>query len=455
MGRTIIFKRWWAFASLSSILFLFATGCDIKGKDEVKGTDSVSTRTAIDRVSAGPPIKKTLRLFTEQPARVEAFEQTFIQSKIPGYIESVHCDIGDKVTKGQTLIRIRAPEYIDQREQKSAILGQTEAEIKQAEAALVAAQAAANSAKALVSQAQASIARAQAEVSRWDSENQRMQQLASRGSVTNKLAEETASQFQAAEAARQEVLANVQSAEAKQQQAEAGVATAKADLDAAIAKLRVARAELQQAETMLTYTELVSPFDGHVTSRNVDSGHYVHPASANVGKPLLTIANLQRVRVFVNVPESEAPWVDAGFSDTTQGDTASISTGTSPGLAIQGRVTRTSLQIDPQSRSLIAEIDIDNSDLKLLPGTFATARILLEERADVMTLPIGAIVRNAGQTVCCMVVDGKIEHRSVTLGLRVADDVQIASGLNGDEIVVLARAGSLQPGQPVEVLVKK
>ena len=417
--------------------------------------DSPSARAAIDRVTAGRPVKKTLRLFTEQPARIEAFEQTSIQSKISGYIESVLCDIGDQVTQGQILIRIRAPEYEDQRQQKLAIVVQAEAEIKLAEAALHAAQAAANSAKALVAQAQASIARAQAEYSRWDSENQRMQQLVTRGSVTSKLAEETASQFQAAEALQQETLASVESAKARQQQAEAGVATAEADLDAAKANLQLAQAELKQAETMLTYTELVSPFNGHVTSRKGDAGRYVHPASTDKGEPLLTISNLSKVRVFVNVPESEAPWVDAGFLDASKGDTATIQINASYGRTIEGRITRSSLQIDPQSRSLTAEIDIDNSDLKLLPGAFATAKILLEERADVMTLPTGAIVRNAGQTVCCVVVDGRIEHRPIDLGLRVGDEVQISSGLNGDEIVVLSRAGSFQPGQPVEVLVKK
>jgi RND family efflux transporter MFP subunit len=226
-------------------------------------------------------------------------------------------------------------------------------------------------------------------------------------------------------------------------------------VDAAKAKLQVAQAELKQAQTMLTYTELASPFHGHVTSRKGDAGHYVHPAGTDKGEPLLTISNLSKVRVFVNVPESEAPWVDAGFLDASKGDSATIQINASYGRTIEGRITRSSLQIDPQSRSLTAQIDIDNSDLKLLPGTFATAKILLEERADVMTLPTAAIVRNAGQTVCCVVVDGKIEHRTIALGLRVEDDVQVSSGLNGDEIVVLARAGSLQPGQAVEVLVKK
>lgn len=455
MCRSKYSTRPFALASwVIAFSFCIHSGCKTE-KEEVAAGDRPTSRAAMDRVTAGPPVKKTLRLFTEQPARVEAFEQTTIQSKIPGYIASVHCDIGDKVTQGQTLLRIRAPEYEDQRQQKTAMVGQAQAEIKQAEAALHAAQAAANSAKALVAQAQAGVARAQADYARWESENQRMKELASRGSVTSKLADETASQFQAAEAVRQEAIANIESAKARQQQAEAGVATAEADVDAAKAKLQVAQAELQQSETMLKYTELVSPFDGHVTSRKVDAGHYVHPASTSKSEPLLTIANLAKVRVFVNIPESEAPWVDAGFQDNSKGDTATILVNAAPGRTIQGRITRTSFQIDSESRSLIAEIDIDNSDLTLLAGSYATAKILLEERADVITLPTAAIVKNAGQTVCCIVVDGKIEHRPIDLGLRVGDDVQISSGLNGDEIVVLARAGALQPGQAVEVLVKK
>jgi multidrug efflux pump subunit AcrA (membrane-fusion protein) len=113
------------------------------------------------------------------------------------------------------------------------------------------------------------------------------------------------------------------------------------------------------------------------------------------------------------------------------------------------------LRLDPQSRSLSTEIDLENADLKLLPGAFVTAKVLLEERPDVLTLPISAIVKTPAGTVCCLVVGGKIEHRPIELGLRVGDDVQIVSGLDGSEAVVLMRAGSFQPGQPVEVIAKK
>lgn len=252
-----------------------------------------------------------------------------------------------------------------------------------------------------------------------------------------------------------EALALIDSAKARQREAEANVLTAQADIDAAKAKLKVAQSDIAQAETMLTYTELTAPFDGFVTSRHVDAGHYVQPAGSSNTKPLMTVANVSKVRVFVNVPESEAGWVDAGFGNADADDPVTILSPSLPNGKIGSRVTRTSLQLDPQSRSLSVEIDLDNSDLKLLPGAFVTTKMLLEQCEDVLTLPTGAIVKAADGIKCCVVIDGKIEYRPIELGLRTGDDVEITSGLNGSETVVLLRAGSLESGQSVEMIRKK
>ncbi len=438
--------------ALHFIAMVLFVGCHSKNDQSPTENSSSVPRTTIDRVTAGPAAKKTLRLFTEQPGRVEPFEETPIVSKIPGYVATVHFDIGDKVSKGELLVRIQAPELSDQVEQKRALLGQAEAQLNQAVAAHTASQASADSAKAMVEQAQASVGRAEAEFDRWDSENKRVQLLVSNGSVTPKLADETASQRQSALATKLEVLANINSARAKQLEAEANMKTSLADIDAARSRIKVAQADLRQAETMLNYTELYSPMDGFVTSRQVDTGHFVQPAGSGSGKPLMTVADMSKVRVFVNVPESESGWVDAGFGDHSKGDTVTIQLGA--GRSRNATVTRTNRQLDPQSRTLSAEIDIENQDLALLPGSFVTARILLEERADVLTLPTSAIVRTASSTICCVVVDGKIQHRAVELGLRVGDDVEILSGLDGSETIVLARSSSLQPGQNVELITK-
>lgn len=439
----------------AGLLLLNAVGCGSSDVLTTAGSGQASERSTLDRVTVGPPIRKTLQLYSQQPGRVLAFEETTIVSKVSGYVETVYFDIGDKVTKGQKLIRIHAPEYIDQLEQKRGLFGQAESQVKQAEAAVVAAEAAVRSARALVVQAEAGSARAEAEHARWESEYNRIQELVSKGSVTPKLADETASQLQAAHATRQESAAMIASAEARFHEAEARLGTANADVEAAKAKLKVAAAEIQQAETMLAYTELVCPFDGYVTSRSVDTGHYVQPAGASNAIPLMTIANMSKVRVFVSIPESEAGWVNAGFGEPEQGDAVTITSASVASTPIAARVTRTSLQLDSQSRSLATEIDIENDTLKLLPGSFVTVRLLLEERADVLTLPLGAIVKNGEATFCCIVREGKVQQQPIELGLRVGDDVQIVSSLDGSESVVLMRASSLQPGQAVDVIQKR
>lgn len=440
----------WKIATLGLCTSLLGCNAPNSASDEKDSTSA--KQSALDRVSAGPATKKTLKLFTEQPGRVEAFESVPILSKISGYVSSIHVDIGDPVKKGDVLLRIHAPEYLDQVNQKKGVLGQADAQIKQAEAVLAAAKAAVNSAKALVSQSEASLARNDAEFARWESENQRIQQLVEKGSVTSKLADETKSQFEAARASKIETLAAIESAKAMEQEAMAKVRTAEADIEAARAKRKVAEAELQQTETMLTYTELVSPMDGYVTARNADPGHYVQPAGSSNAQPLLTISNVTKVRVFVNVPESEAVWVDAGFDDATKGDSVTIVGQAAAGGVKEARVTRTRLELDPQSRTLATEIDLDNQDLKWLPGAFVTAKILLEERPDVFTLPVTAVVKDGDSTVCCIVVSGKVEFRKIELGLRVGNEVQVVTGLDGTEMVVLVRAGSLRPGQSVEVI---
>jgi len=443
------------------------TGCQQTAKPDSATPTAVAVAeskqnatSTVDRVTAGPPIRKTMQLFTEQPGRVAAFEEAPILSKLPGYVDAVHCDIGDQVKKGQLLIRLHAPEYQDQLEQKHGLLVQADSQIKQAEAALVAAEAAVHSAQALVSQTQAGVGKSEAEIARWQSEFNRVQQLVSKGSVTPKLADETASQLKTAEAVKQEALAIIDSAKAKQREAEATVLTAKADFEASKAKRAVVQSEISQAETMLTYTSLVAPFDGCITSRKVDAGHYVQPAGSSTAQPLVTIANLNKVRIFVHVPESEAGWIDANTGNANtgnaeSGDTVTVTSALLPGKPLEARVTRTSSQLDPQSHSLLVEIDIDNQDRLLLPGAYVTAKIILEQREEVLALPTGAIIKANDRAHCALVVDGKIQLQPVELGMRVGEEIEIKSGLSGTETVVLARAAALKDGQPVEVMKKK
>lgn len=435
-------------------LLVFAAilaGCKPVDRSMEPVSSEKTTASQLERVTAGSVPRKTLQLYSVQPARVEAYQQTPILSKISGYVESVAVDVGDSVRQGEPLIVLNAPEYKDSVVTKQGLIGQATAQVKQAEAALVAAQAAVGSALAQVQQALAGIDRADAELTRWKSESSRISELADKGTVTKKQADETLSQYQAAIASKKELQAVVVSAQAKHLEAESTVGQSQADLEASKAKLAVAVSEHAQAATMAGYLVIVAPFDGIVTSRSVDRGHYVQPAGSNDDQPLLTISDTSRVRIHVDIPEAEASFVDFGSS----GDPVEFSIPSEPARRILGKVTRLSSSLDPQSRCLPIQVELDNSEHKLLPGAFVQAKVSLVEKKDVLALPIGAVGKKGDTTYCCLVIDGKILSRSIQLGIRVGDDVEVLSGLDASETVVLARAGGLKDGQSVEILKKK
>ena len=164
-------------------------------------------------------------------------------------------------------------------------------------------------------------------------------------------------------------MANIDSAKAKLREAEANINKAKADMVAAAARVRVAESNVSQAETMLLYTEIQAPFDGIVTHRSVDTGHYVQPANDTNSKPLLVVASTEKVRVFVDIPEMEAPLINAGFDDDQVGDMAIIRAQSLQDQTFEARITRSSWSLDAMNRSLTAEIDLPNAKNELLPGS--------------------------------------------------------------------------------------
>jgi RND family efflux transporter MFP subunit len=415
-------------------------GC---GHSAAAPTGPGASAAATDRVTAGPPQRKDLRLTTTQPARIEAFEETALVSRISGYVAEVLVDIGDAVTKDQPLLRLAVPEMQDDVNQKQALLAQAEAEVGQAAAAIEASQASAESARAKVTEVEAGIARASAECEYCQTELERAESLGR--SVTQEIVSAWKNKLRAAQAAQQEATAAVDAARAAQRESEAGVRKAEADHSAARARHKVAAANLSYAQTMLDYAEIKAPYDGVVTRRNVDTGHYLQPSAVGE-RPLLAVARTDQIRIFIDVPELLAGYVDSG----EQGDAVSVHIQALPGHDMTCPVTRTSWALDPANNSLRTEVDCPNPGGTMRPGMYATATITLEERPGTLTLPASAIVRDGTQTLCCAVRDGKIVRLPLQLGIRAGDDVEVLSGLDPSEVVVLARADALQEGQAVE-----
>jgi HlyD family secretion protein len=399
---------------------------------------------SLEVVVVGKPMRKTLTLTTTQPARIEALEQAPIFSKIAAYVGQVQADYGDEVQKGQTLLTLVAPELDAALAQKKALLEKANAGLVQAEAGAKAAEAAVITAQSRVAQAEAGIDRANTDIARWRSENARIGQLVSSGSVNRQIADETQQKLGAAEAALKEALAAIEAAKAETNQSQAEAAKAAADVTAAKAEIRVAEQNVKQAEAEHSYLTITAPFAGVVTDRGVDPGHFVQPGGA-ARRPLFVIARNDKLRVFIAVPESDAAYVDIG-------DPVTIDLPAFRGAEVKGQVTRTAFALDVNSRSLDTMVDLDNPDRRLRPGMYATARITLQEQKDVLTLPAAAVVRQGKEAFCYRFVNGKASKTPIEVGIKVADEFEVVRGIGEGDAVILNKAASLKDGQAVEEL---
>jgi RND family efflux transporter MFP subunit len=213
---------------------------------------------------------------------------------------------------------------------------------------------------------------------------------------------------------------------------------------AAQARTRVAEANVLQVEAQRSYLTIKAPFAGVVTSRRVDPGHFVQPAGGGTA-PLLVVAQTDKLRAFIAVPESEAAYVDVG-------DPVALEVPALRGAEFKGSVTRTGVALAESSRSLETIVDLDNTEGKLRPGLFATAKITLQVQKDALTLPATAVVRVGKAAHCYRLEGGKAKKTELQLGIKVESDWEIAGGLSAGDEVILNKAAALKDGQPVEVL---
>jgi HlyD family secretion protein len=395
-------------------------------------------------VTAAKPERRALVLSTTQPGRIEAFERTPLFTKVAGYVEEVKVDIGDAVRKDDVLVRIAVPELVDELHEKEALVAQAQAEVQQAESQITASRAAAETAQSRIAEVDAGLIRANADVDRWKSEHDRIKELATKGAIARKLEEETHSALHSAEAAVQELVARGRSARTSFHEAQARIGTAEADKAAAEARHKVALAVVDRVKTMLGYTEIKAPYAGRITSRTVDTGHFVQPVSGPKSTPLVEVSRTDTVRIFVDVPELEAGQVDVG-------DPAEVRVQAADGQAIRAAVTRTSGALVESNHSLRVEIDVPNAEGRLRSGMYATVTIQLAERPEGIVIPVTAVVRDGTATFCSVVRDGKVERRPVELGLRSGAFVEVRSGLDENTAVVVKQPELFRDGQAVRI----
>ena len=207
----------------------------------------------------------------------------------------------------------------------------------------------------------------------------------------------------------------------------------------------VARANLKRINDLLAYAQIVAPFSGIVTRRWVDPGAFIPAAtsgSAANSAAVVTVMDFNRVRVDVAVPETEVPFV-------TTATPATITVEELPGREFTGNVTRFEYALDQTTKTMIAEIEIANPDCALRPGMYVTVKLRVERKIEALLAPVGAVLMEKIGSSVFTVDDGKAKKIPVQTGFNDDTNVEIVSGIQSGQAVILLGNQTLNNGQPV------
>jgi RND family efflux transporter MFP subunit len=338
-------------------------------------------------------------------AEFKPFQEVDVMAKVAGYIKQINVDVGDRVQQGQLLATLEIPEMAD--------------DLKRADAAVV---------------------RARAEVTRARDELQRAQSAHDIAHLSFERLS-AVSQKKPGLVAQQEI----DEAQSKSLVTQAQVAAAKSALASAEEQVNVNSADTQKVKTLMEYQRVTAPFAGVVTRRYADTGSMIQAgiASQTQAMPVVKLSQNSLLRLILPVPESAVPTVHIGQQVEVRVPTLNRS--------FPGKVARSAEKLSLATRTMDTEVDVPNRSLILIPGMYAEVNLTLERRKQVLAVPVMAVdldKEGSGQ-VMIVTPNNRVERRKVTLGIETANHIEIRSGLNEGDSVVLSGRTTLQPGEEV------
>ena len=211
------------------------------------------------------------------------------------------------------------------------------------------------------------------------------------------------------------------------------------------ANLAASDASVRRLEQMESFKHVYAPFSGVLTKRNIDVGALINAGNTGSDKELFDVAQVDPLRVYVNVPQTYSPAIRIGMK-------AFLEQREYPGQTFEGKVVRTSEVIDPSTRTLLSEIDVPNPGGKILPGSYAQVHFAAKIDAPHLTVPINTLLfRPEGPRAAVVDSDNKVHLRAVSIGRDYGSSVEVVGGLQPSDQVIVNPADSLEDGQQVNI----
>ena len=338
-------------------------------------------------------------------AEFEPFQDVDIMSKVAGYVRTIRVDIGSHVQQGDVLAVLDVPEI--------------QADLQKAQAGVAAAQA-------NVLTAQASIQQAQAAAGIAHLSFQRINDVATRnkGLVPRQ---------------------DVDVAQSKDAEAVAQVASAQSALKAAQQSKASAQSDLARAAAMMQYATIRAPFTGVVTKRYANTGSMIQAGTASQSQamPVVRLAQNNVLRLTLPVPVTDV-------AEVTDGEPVDVNVANPP-RTLRGKISRYADSVQMATRTMDTQVDVPNADGTLVPGMYAEVHLHLADRPNVLSVPVDAI-DGLGTSVeqAYIVRSGVVHVVQVTTGLQTPTRLEVLTGLQAGDQVVVGRHTGLSEGEKVQ-----
>lgn len=434
-------RKHWGIAGLVAATLL--GGCQGHNKAESPIEAVPKTTVMVEKVRRQP-----LARVVEIPADVQAWQEAKLYAKVAGYLKDIKVDKGDHVTKGELLATIESPETGQEAAMAAesfnasrAALSQIDAQVSRARAQRDQMVAEIHAANARELQANAAVLRAQGDLGLARQTYQRLKKVYDKdsGLIARQDVDVAEAQMHDAEArllaAKDNVIAAHQSvleAASKKDAADREILALQAQTAQGNYQSEASADAARKAQTMLDYTEIRAPFTGLITARYLDPGALVQNSASNAQqaeRPVLSEADFDVVRIYVDVPQADLPYVHSHTA-------ASIVADELPGKVLRGHITRLSGGLDPATRTMLTEIDLPNHNHQLHPGQLVRVRLSLAQHPDALTVPLSAVAGEGAYRSVFVYRDGRVHKTAIQVGIETPDRIEVTQGVKeGDEVV--------------------